>query len=152
MERYGPGVEWPAPKLVEIVGDVAEVLLGLRDLHDQGQIHGDVKEANMLRVNGHVKLADFGCAFAVPVAWNTGVQDQAKRGKWEEGSEDIKALKKELDAVPDNIRTLGYGTPHYISPEGFMNMAVAYGGAVGDISKKHLADIKPYTGQVDVFA
>ena len=40
---------------------LAEIVLGIQDLHDQGIIHRDIKPGNILiEADGHIKLTDYG--------------------------------------------------------------------------------------------
>ncbi len=51
----------------------AEMITGLVDLHKRGYAHNDIKSANFLLANGHVKYADFGKMAKIPGAGKINV-------------------------------------------------------------------------------
>ena len=58
LDRLGPRLQEPVVRFY-----LAEVALGVHDLHKMGYVHRDIKPENiLLDVTGHVKIADFGSA------------------------------------------------------------------------------------------
>lgn len=68
-----------------------EMLYAVKEIHDRGVIHSDLKPANFLEVNGRIKLIDFGIASSV---------------------------QSDMTSV---IKNVSLGTFSYISPEALSN-------------------------------
>lgn len=84
--------------LVELMGYMRESAEALDFLGSKDILHRDVKPENILIVNGHAKVADFGVARAVPK--DGGVATQIDRA----------GKQSQLQATI-------IGTPHFMSPE-----------------------------------
>uniref|UniRef100_A0A1B6C184 Protein kinase domain-containing protein n=1 Tax=Clastoptera arizonana TaxID=38151 RepID=A0A1B6C184_9HEMI len=58
-----------------------EMLTAVRDIHEKGIIHSDLKPANFLLVSGRLKLIDFGIASSIQGDM-TSVQKESTTGTW----------------------------------------------------------------------
>jgi eukaryotic-like serine/threonine-protein kinase len=116
LRRYGP---LPLSEVVRIAGEVAE---GLDFAHARSIVHRDVKPENILLVDDHSVVADFGIAKALSCA----AGEQTSGG-------------------------LAIGTPAYMSPEQIIARAAIDGRAdiysLGCVVYEMLAGQPPFHGE-----
>lgn len=92
---------------------LAELVMALNDLHNEGVVHRDLKPDNILiDSNGHIKLTDFG--LSKRIVGNNTVKSYSSKRSEESSSTNLSKLK----LSPRRAELLSeVGTANYVSPE-----------------------------------